>query len=172
MLPAVNETINLRHSSNSESPPLVEYKFIFYKYPMPIYKNITSIQVTLLNDVLTNNNSIYISLYANLIQLTSPIRIYPNKSVEMVQFSYIPSQMTPDYQFQLIATVENMYLLNTENDETTPLSNDLDIQLQVCTKYSLFNDTLPIDKLCIHHKYDDKTMVLKNGKMFYTKSYI
>jgi hypothetical protein len=72
-----------------------------------------------------------------------------------------------------MVTVENMYLLNTTgNDENRPPSNDLDVQMQVCTKYSLFNDTLPLDRLLIHHKYDNKTMVLKNGKMFYTKSYI
>jgi hypothetical protein len=172
ILPTVNERVDLHHTSNPEYPPLVEYKFIFYKYPKPIYKNITSIQVMLLDDILPNNTGLYISLYANFIQLTTPIRIYPNKSIEMVQFSYIPSQMTPEYQFQLVATIENMYLLNAEGDETAPPSNDLNIHLQVSTKYSLFNDTQSIDKLLIHHKHENKTMVLRNGKLFCSKSYI
>jgi hypothetical protein len=192
-LPTVTETVDIQPACNPDYPPLVEYKFIFYKFPRPLHKNITSIQVTLLNDVLPRNNSLYISLYANLMQLTSPTRIYPNKYAEMIQFTYIPSQLTPDYQFQLMATIENMYLLNGEDgagdaqsgtrengmavngteenkkeDAPTP-SGELRIQLQVTTKYSVFNDTNPLDKLVIHHKYDNKTLIMKNGKMFCTK---
>lgn len=196
ILPTVTETLDVQHANSTDYPTLVEYKFIFYKFPRPIHKNITSIQVTLLNDSLPRNNSLYISLYANLIQLTSPIRIYPYKYVEMVQFTYIPSQLTPDYQFQLVATIENMYLLNgeeinndriflhsvqenrmNENDENkkednpSP-SNDFCIKLQVTTKYSVFNDTDPLDRLVIHHKYDNKTLTMRKGKLFYTKCYV
>lgn len=194
LLPSTNERIDICYTNNQDFPPLVEYKFIFYKYPKPVYKNITSIQVMLLGDVLPHNNSLYISLYANLIQLSSPIKIFPNRSAEILQFSYIPSQLTPEYQFQLLATIENVYLLNdayqctdevveitkkerpgkltNETNENTKNANDLNIQLQVTTKYSLFNDTESFEKLTIHHNYDSKTLVLKNGKLYYSKCYI
>ena len=188
-LPSTNEKVDICYTNNPDFPPLVEYKFIFYKYPKPLGKNITSIQVMLFGDDLPYNNSLYISLYANLIQLSSPIKIFPNRPAEILQFSYIPSQLTPEYQFQLLATIENVYILNDAYEsigeevgvgiprkervgKSTNETNNLNIQIQVTTKYSLFNDTDSFEKLIIHHKYDSKTLVLKNGKLYYSKCYI
>ena len=188
-LPSSNEKVDICYTNNPDFPPLVEYKFIFYKYPKPLGKNITSIQVMLFGDDLPYNNSLYISLYANLIQLSSPIKIFPNRTAEILQFSYIPSQLTPEYQFQLLATIENVYILNDAYQfigeevgvglpkkerecKSTNETNNLNIQIQVTTKYSLFNDTETFEKLIIYHKYDSKTLVLKNGNLYYSKCYI
>lgn len=197
-LPSTNEKVDICYINNPDFPPLVEYKFIFYKYPKPLNKNITSIQVMLLGDNLPYNNSLYISLYANIIQLSSPIKIFPNRTAEILHYLYIPSQLTPDYQLQLLATIENVYILNVPSQytgkkvgteieigvpknertvklikETNKYVNNLNIQIQVTTKYSLFDDTNTFEKLIIHHKYDSKTLVFKNGKLcYYNKCYI
>jgi len=166
----IKETFDLE-IKQSDYSELWEYKFILYKFPKPIEKNIQSIQVLLEPTDLLENKSLYISLNANYLQLTTPVKIYPNVLTQISQYTYIPTQLTPEYNFQLIATIENLQLLNTSisHSTTTNTPHELNIKLQIIVKYFIYENAESIDKLTITDNNDIKTMVVKNGNIFFIK---
>lgn len=150
---------------------LLEYKFILYKFPKPIEKNIQSIQVLLEETESLQTKGLYISLNANFLQLTTPVKIYPNTLTQILQYTYIPSQLTPEYQFKLIANVDNLQLLNTSISFTPPTLPlpELQFNLKLIVKYFIYENAETIDKLTITHNNDIKTLVVKNGNIYFTK---
>ena len=166
------ETIDLKITHPNYSQ-LLEYKFILYKFPKPIDKNIQSIQVLLEPTDSLQTKGLNISLNANFLQLTTPVKIYPSILTQILQYTYIPSQLTPEYQFQLIANIENLQVLNTSISLTpTPPTlppPELQFNLKLIVKYFIYENTETIDKLIITHNNDIKTLVVKNGNMYFTK---
>lgn len=172
MIEPTTETIELEIIQPNYSQ-LLEYKFILYKFPKPIKRNIQSIQV-LLETEPTNflqTKGLYISLNANLLQLTTPVKIYPNILTQILQYTYIPTQLTPEYQLQLIANIENLQLLNSDllYKSPTPPQLELQINLKLIVKYFIYENAESIDKLTITHNNDIKTLVVKNGNIYFTK---
>jgi len=162
------ETVDIEISQPDYSQ-LLEYKFILYKFPKPIEKNIQSIQVLLEPSptIFFQTKELYVSLNANLLQLTTPVKIYPNILTQILQYTYIPTQLTPEYQLQLIANITNIQLLNTNTPPPPQL--ELKFNLKLIVKYFIYENTNTIDKLTITHNNDIKTLVVKNGNMYFTK---
>ena len=162
------EVVNINYVNYPDQPTLIGFQFVFYKFPKPIEKNIETLKVLLINSDLLRNTGVYVSLYANCFQLTTPIRIYPDILTEILQFKYLPSQLTPDHQIQLVVHIDNMYLLN--NHERSIIALQFDIKLK--TKYFLFKTPKTIDKLSIYHKDDVRSLVVKNKNFFYIKNHV
>ena len=144
---------------------LLEYKFVLYKFPKPIQRNIQSLQVLLETNDSFSDKAMYISLNANLLQLTTPVKISPNVLTQVLQYAYLPTQLTPDYQYQLIATIENSQLLNA----STITPTEIQVNLKVIIKYFVYENVELIDKLTVTHNNDIKTLVVKNGNIYVTK---
>jgi len=159
-----NFDIKVKHPEYSQ---LLEYKFILYKFPKPIEKNIQSLQVVLEPSDSLQNKGLYISLNANFLQLTTPMKIYPNVLTQILQYPYLPTQLTPEYQFQLISTIEN--LQTSDSSHLTLEKTELQFNLKIIIKYFLYENIQLTDKLIITHNNDIKTLVVKNGNMYFTK---
>ncbi len=127
------------------------------------------------------NFNLYVSLYANCFQLTTPIKIYSNIPTEILQFKYLPSQLAPDYQLQLVAHIDNTFLLNENGISPTNIKHDdndplvqqlLKIDINLTVKYFQFENPEHFDKVSIFHYDDVRSLIVKNGKYFYIKKYV
>jgi len=185
MLPSTieNQLIKIDHVKYPDQPTLIDYKFVFHKFPNPIEKNIESLKILLTTVELPPNFNLYVSLYANCFQLTTPIKIYSNIPTEILQFKYLPSQLAPDYQLQLVAHIDNTFLLDENgmthmNVKHNSNNNDplviqmLKIDINLTIKYFQFENSNSIDKVSIFHYDDVRSLVVKNGKYFYIKKYV
>jgi hypothetical protein len=166
------ELVNINYIQHPAQPTLIDFKFVFYKFPNPIKKNIESLKVLLTNSELLRTTGIYVSLYANCFQLTTPIKIYPNTLTEILQFKYLPSQLISDYQIQLVVHIDNMHLLNNDDLPTSTIKDILQIDVKLTIKYFLFKNPETIDKLSIYHNDDVRSLVVKNKKFFYIKTHV
>jgi len=155
------ETLELQ-IKHTQYLQLLDYKFVLYKFIQPIERNIQSIQILLeLND---NNryNELYLSLYANLLQLTTPVKIYPNVLTQIIQYPYIPSQLTPDYQYYLVANIVNF---KSMNDIMNNENNITDINLKLIIKYNIIENIDTIEKIILNHSNDVKKLIIRDKKI-------
>ena len=176
-----NQLIKIDHVKYPDQPTLIEYKFVFYKFPTPIEKNIESLKILITTVELPPNFNLHVSLYANCFQLTTPIKIHSNISTEILQFKYLPSQLAPDYQLQLVAHIDNTFLLNENilpptnikhDDNESPVQQMLKFDVNLTIKYFQFENYENLDKVTIFHHDDVRSLIVKNGKYFYIKKYV
>jgi hypothetical protein len=163
------KNVYINWKKTNELNLMFDYKFILYKFPKPLDRNIQSIQIRLINE-LPKNQRIYISLYSDSVDLTNKKHIKNNNYNEILQYKYIPSQITPSNQFQLIAHIEKNILYNDnyiDDDEPELL---LDIELKI--KYCYFKEPEKIHKLSIQHNDDTRVLKLVNGNCIIMSNYI
>ena len=168
------KNLHINWKKTNELNLILDYRFILYKFPKPLDRNIQSIQIRLINE-LPNNKRLYISLYSDSVELTNKKHIKNNNNNninEIIQFKYIPSQITPTDQFQLVAYIEKKNILNndnhTDNDDEPELL--LDIELKI--KYCYLKEPEKIQKLSIQHNDDTHVLKLINGKCIIMSRYI
>lgn len=109
------------------------------------------------------------------------MKIYSNIPTEILQFKYLPSQLAPDYQLQLVAHIENIFLLNepellptnTINDENeTHAQQILNFDINITVKYFQFENPEKFKKETIFHYDGVRSLIVKNGKYLYIKKYV
>lgn len=161
------ETIDIDLTTFSHENNLIDYKIIIYKFDKPLQKNIKSLQLSLSQNISPTN--IYISLYSNYLQLTTPKQIYFNMPIEILDFTFLPSQFTPECQFRLLAHIDNTYKLNHVKNSSIELK---DININMKIKYCFFDNVDLTSPITVFHNDDIRNLVVRNGNLFYLKRYI
>jgi hypothetical protein len=164
---SINEikTIDLQWSI----PMFFDYKFILHRFPKPFNKNILSIQFKLSSELPTNTR-LYISLYADSIQLTTPKQFKRGHPQEILQFKFVPSQLTPIHQFQLVAHMEHTGALN-EPSHTNTADELIHLCAEFNVKYAVFKSPEKIEDMCIHHNDDMRDLKVKHGRIYFMKRF-
>lgn len=166
---------HIKWKKTKELSLMFDYKFILYKFPKPLDRNIQSIQFRLINELPTNQR-LYISLHSDSVELTNKKHIKNNNSNEILQFKYIPSQITPKNQFQLVAHIEKKNILYNDNctndDDDDDDEPELSLEIELKIKYCYFKEPEKIHRLSIQHNDDTRVLKMVNGNCIIMSNYI
>lgn len=169
------KNVSIKWKKTKELNLMFDYKFILYKFPKPLDRNIQSIQFRLIKE-LPNNQRLYIYLYSDSVELTNKKQIKNNNYNEILQFKYIPSQITPTNQFQLVAHIEKKNILYNDNyidnDDDNDDEPELLLEIELKIKYCYFKEPEKIVRLSIQHNDDTRVLKLANGNCFIMSNYI
>lgn len=144
---------------------IVECKFVLYKFEKPMNKNMHSIKI-LLDTPPPTNYSFCVSLYADSLKLTTTRKIKHAVEEELIHINIIPSELTPDVQYQLIAHIENF---NAMVDVSPTTDKPATIKLKI--KYSNYETPENIKELKINFYDDERVLKLTNGCLHISRRY-